>query len=337
LKTNTEIYAIKVNDLVIEKARELRQMIEDKMIYRAIGQTLHRYMEGGKVQGKTIRLPRFQYSPTRYFTEINDGTEDFDTPEQYDKFVGNVIVKQPVQRPRRKRSAVSPSACSPVRRADGSALRKFKDIHKGQRCFIIGCGPSLNRTNLSLLKGEICIGVNRLIRSGLDIDCKYYAISDPLVWQDLKSAEIEKIKSQSTLFGRSRMAHVHLRGLPGKVREGQFERDITKGSHGGGTVIITSALPIAYYMGFSEVYLIGCDCDFAGELHAYNVEPSIMEKAALRRRDPSNPLFSNDWSNVFKAYEVVKQVFGEDGRKIINCTVGGRLEVFPRMRLEDVV
>lgn len=41
-------------------------------------------------------------------------------------------------------------------------LKKFKNIHKGQRCFIIGTGPSLTVEDLELLKDEICFGSNRI-------------------------------------------------------------------------------------------------------------------------------------------------------------------------------
>ena len=38
----------------------------------------------------------------------------------------------------------------------------LKDKHKGQRCFIIGNGPSLRNTDLTLLKNEITFGLNRI-------------------------------------------------------------------------------------------------------------------------------------------------------------------------------
>ena len=36
----------------------------------------------------------------------------------------------------------------------GHKLRKFKDIHKGQRCFIMGNGPSILQQDLTRLKNE---------------------------------------------------------------------------------------------------------------------------------------------------------------------------------------
>ena len=47
-------------------------------------------------------------------------------------------------------------------RENRSKLRKYKNIHKGKRCFIIANGPSLKKIDFSLLKDEITIGMNRI-------------------------------------------------------------------------------------------------------------------------------------------------------------------------------
>jgi len=99
IKNNREMLAIKANSFVIKKAGELREMVKQGILRNPIGQTLHRYIEGGKPQSGTIKLPRFQYRDWLYFTEINDGTDDFDTPQQYDKFMAPMGVKrQPSKR-----------------------------------------------------------------------------------------------------------------------------------------------------------------------------------------------------------------------------------------------
>lgn len=64
-------------------------------------------------------------------------------------------------------------------------IKEIKNIHKGKRYFIIGTGPSLNKTDLNLIKNEIIFGVNTLYRglSRFDISYDYYAISDEVVWR----------------------------------------------------------------------------------------------------------------------------------------------------------
>ena len=42
----------------------------------------------------------------------------------------------------------------PWRRSSIQILGSYKDAHLGERCFIIGNGPSLKKTDLSKLRGE---------------------------------------------------------------------------------------------------------------------------------------------------------------------------------------
>ncbi len=42
-------------------------------------------------------------------------------------------------------------------------IRQPRNKHEGKRCFIIGNGPSLQKTDLSLLLREITFGLNRII------------------------------------------------------------------------------------------------------------------------------------------------------------------------------
>jgi hypothetical protein len=76
-------------------------------------------------------------------------------------------------------------------------IKEMKDIEKGKRVFIIGTGPSIDKTNLDLLKNEIVFGVNALHNAMKDFSCKYYAISDVNVWNNHK----EEVKLlDTTLF-----------------------------------------------------------------------------------------------------------------------------------------
>ena len=50
----------------------------------------------------------------------------------------------------------------PWRRESIRRLAALKDIHKGQRAFIIGNGPSLKQTDLTKLKNEFTFGMNRI-------------------------------------------------------------------------------------------------------------------------------------------------------------------------------
>ena len=62
-------------------------------------------------------------------------------------------------------------------------LRKYKDIHRGERCFIIGNGPSLKQLDLSLLKNEYTFGMNRIYMAfeEMGFSTSYYVCMNDLV------------------------------------------------------------------------------------------------------------------------------------------------------------
>jgi hypothetical protein len=221
-------------------------------------------------------------------------------------------------------------------------IKNFKDIHKGQRCFIIGTGPSLNKTNLSLIKDEIIFGVNTLYRGlpKFGITCNYYAVSDAEVWKGhFKNIfDLDTILFLSSDTGKEYLSHLRLykkyqKNEPFVIRDlgdmwssKNFSNDLSTGAYWGDTVIIDIGLQAAYYMGFKEVYLLGCDCDYSG-LHRF--DGSTTECVAGGA--------AGDWSMVFASYEICKKAYEEDSREIINATVGGKLEIFKRRKLEEII
>jgi hypothetical protein len=219
-------------------------------------------------------------------------------------------------------------------------LKELKDRHNGERCFIMATGPSLNKTNLSLLKDEHIIGMNTLYRglnnknNNIPIP-KYYCI----ISVKLLIREYKKIPNLDTFFflgghaGRyylknkqkfdeiSKNKPIVLKEDKKMIVFNEMKTNLLNGINGGNTVAI-ACLHLAYWLGFSEVYLVGADCDYSGAGHFDG------EKGNDR------PDKINRW---FKAYKICKKAFEKDERKIYNATVGGKLEVFERKRLEEII
>src|SRR6476660_2634480 len=150
-------------------------------------------------------------------------------------------------------------------------LRRFQHLHAGKRCFIVGNGPSLRQTDLSLLRNEITFGSNRIYLHG-DFRPTYYVCSNDLVVQQC-AADIEKVSMPKFIGWHHRdsirftddMVFLWTRcGL-----RSWFFTDLTEGCWEGSTVTMV-AIQLAYYMGFSEVILIGVDhsYQFNGDPHA---------------------------------------------------------------------
>jgi hypothetical protein len=221
-------------------------------------------------------------------------------------------------------------------------IRSYKNICKGQRCFIVGNGPSVNKTNFNIIKNEIIFGTNRLYQAinQLGINCSYYVTSNrSIVSEDFDALchlDIPIFLGQhgAEAYGQKMIETKHeFKHMPiifhykrRLMWDGaEMSTDLQKGSSDGDTVVM-EGLQIAYYMGFKKVYLIGCDCDFSVQGHFYNESPELY-------RDEMMTCISR-W---FESYKMCKQAYEADGREIINATVGGKLEVFRRQSLDEIM
>ena len=91
-----------------------------------------------------------------------------------------------------------------------------------------------------------------------------------------------------------------------------------------GMTVTYSAMQLAVYMGFKEIYLLGCDCDYSGE------KQHFMDYG-LKTETADNPE-----SKAIAAYTTAKNYADEHGIKIYNATRGGKLEVFERVDLDSL-
>ncbi|MBD3166680.1 DUF115 domain-containing protein [bacterium] len=217
----------------------------------------------------------------------------------------------------------------------------YRNLHKGQRCVIVGNGPSLNEMDLDLLRDEFTIGMNKIF---LGFDRwnwrpTYHVAVNPLVLQQAAD-RIEQlgIPSFVSINGYESFAHpermVFLKSLP---KPTDFSRDPRIGVWEGHTVTYV-AMQLAWFMGFREVALIGVDHNFA-------VKGPANQEVTADRPDASHfdPNYFGpgtkwnlpDLEASEEAYRIAKQAYEQDGRRIVNATVGGKLEIFPRMEYRE--
>jgi glycosyltransferase involved in cell wall biosynthesis/tetratricopeptide (TPR) repeat protein/SAM-dependent methyltransferase len=219
-------------------------------------------------------------------------------------------------------------------------LAQYKDKHRGQRCVIIGNGPSLNRMDLSFLKHEITFGLNRiyLLADKWNFTPTYYVSVNSLVIEQ-SAEEILKIPAPRFLgcnglpYIQDPSQAIFLRSLP----KWFFAKDPRNGICEGYTVTYV-ALQLAYFMGFSEAVLIGVDHHFATagqpnqEVVSSGDDPNHFHPdyfgKGVRWHLP-------DLQNSEVAYRLAKQAFEADGRRILDATVNGRLTVFPKVDYRD--
>lgn len=229
-------------------------------------------------------------------------------------------------------------------------LRALRERFKGhQRCFLIGNGPSLNETDLDVLKDEITFAVNGFFLKSHDLDWTptFYLVEDHLVAED-RAPWINVLKGPIKLFPaylgyvfpaaddtvfynhRPRKSYPH--GF-------DFSLEADKITYTGCTVTF-SMMQLAAYLGFREIYLIGVDASYAIPSDAqkgsnYSVGILDMKSDDPNHFDPNYFGKGFRWHDpqvdkMIEAYSEARRKLEGTDQSIYNATVGGQLEIFER-------
>jgi hypothetical protein len=220
-----------------------------------------------------------------------------------------------------------------------SRLSRLAGRHAGDRCILVANGPSLNRMDLSPLRHELTIGLNKIFL-GLQrfgFHPRYYvAINDTVLRQSAN--RIRALNSVKFLAARAADAGLVEDGLTYFVRTTgdvpRFSCHLDQGMHEGWTVTY-AALQVAWHLGFSEVVLIGLDhrYDFDGRPN----ESRVLAGPDTNHFDPGYFGHGQRWDNPDLArseesFRIARDVFEADGRRILDATLDGACTVFPKIR-----
>jgi hypothetical protein len=213
-------------------------------------------------------------------------------------------------------------------------LAALRNRHAGERCFLIGNGPSLACMDLTRLRDEVAFTVNRgYLASPLGLPrTPYYMITDPLTYRPY-AAEVRRADVGLRLYRADVCDLPEYRDAPDRepairfpfhrtptMDEGYFAEDATTGVYRGFTVLLDAA-QLAFMMGCTAVYLIGCDLDYhQPDTHFYGTGP------IEQRRLDVMPI-----PRVLDAMAVAAEAFSRHGRTLANAGVGGRLDSIPRV------
>ena len=235
-------------------------------------------------------------------------------------------------------------------------LHQLRDRHRGETVVIIGNGPSLNDTDLSLLEGHVTIGVNSIFLAAdrLPGPLTYYMVEDQAVFREnteaiksyvagtkifpsnYRQAFTDEEVDDDTVFFRMN-AGFYGRGT-GTYCHPRFSTDASQRIFCGQSVTIAN-LQLAYWMGAQRVVLIGMDFSYSIPSDAERRGDVIVSKSDDPNHfDPTYFGAGKTWHDpkldrVLVNYRLAGEVYRASGREIINATVGGKLEVFPRMPL----
>lgn len=237
-------------------------------------------------------------------------------------------------------------------------IKSAKDLHKGKRCFIIATGPSLNKLDLSKLKGEICFGVNGTYMLN-NVDLSYFVyVSDWWHKQHIEGLRTVKcIRRFLACEVQNELASVvpttwynkidpkyHSRWKTPLPVPAGFSYKPDRYIYAGGSVVFV-CLQLAFYMGFSEVIIIGLD-------HSYSRKKDNDFKkhggGFLKTSSGTDTHFSSvynkpgaidshiDLDAMERGYNLADKAFEKNGRHIFNASAKTQLTVFQRVDFDSL-
>lgn len=230
----------------------------------------------------------------------------------------------------------------PWRRESIRKLQAMKDTHAGERCFIIGNGPSLKNTDLGKLRNEFTIGMNRFYMAFPELGFTssiLLSVNDLVIEQcadDFRALPIPTFVSWRSRKWIKPAENLHY--LYTTYDLPRFSGNAAGRLWEGATVTFV-AMQLAFHLGFKQVILIGVDHSFASQGKPNTTVVSTGD-------DPNhfNPGYFGkgfrwqlpDLQTSEIAYTMAREAYRGAGREIIDATVGGKLTVFPKVEYETL-
>jgi hypothetical protein len=220
-------------------------------------------------------------------------------------------------------------------------LRSWRDRFRGERAVILCNGPSLLTVDFDALRqsGVFCFGLNKINllfeRTPFRPSC-VVAVNPHVIEQNAGFFDETDLPlfldsgAKGHVRPRANVAFLHSSAFP------KFSRDCSLSVWQGYTVTFV-AMQLAFHMGFRQVALVGADHNFAtpgpanqtvvsGEKDESHFDPRYFA-GGMKWQLPD--LFQSE-----VAYTMARDTYRAFGGRVVNCTEGGRLEVFDRMSMD---
>lgn len=253
---------------------------------------------------------------------------------------------------------------------------KFRNIHSGKRCFILGNGPSLKDIDFSQLKNEITFTCNQLPRNpkfpllntnyhawvderffnldpGRDEDMELVEVmktvrnsgNNPIVFYKVTALEMVKKFHLDDELNISYIADAFIADKADALKKSISPEHYMPIF----STVVQYLICMAVYMGINEIYLLGCDCTGIvsiaqakmnkAEESKYSYAISDNEKKRMERVN-SETTFEEEmkaYLDLLETYRILHNYCVMNGVKLYNASSVTLLESIPRIRLEDVL
>ena len=233
-------------------------------------------------------------------------------------------------------------------RSNGIGTKKFKELlelkdkYHEERCFIIATGPSLTNEDVLKLKNEYTFSMNSMCFKFDELGWAptFYGVQDAKVFHAVKDyIGNDRIKyyfidetyrkecgnqKRWVYFPRNSYYNAYDAYFKHSYKARFSNNAVAEVCEG--FTITCSLIQIAVFMGFKEIYLMGCDCNYTSD-HENNhfVSHGIID-----------PTYHEARERMLAGYKAAKEYADTHDIKIYNSTRGGMLELFERMPLERI-
>lgn len=235
--------------------------------------------------------------------------------------------------------------------SDHRKLKKLRGNYEGQRCFIVGNGPSLTIADLEALKGEHCFAFNRIYETFDKISWRpeIYMVLDNDVMKTV-AKNFDKIEAEYKLLnimgktigvkGDDKTTFFCSFG-PYRIKEFNYvkkkiSKDISKYISLNYSVT-GAAIETAIYLGFKEIYFVGMDHNYSRYIDKNGIghcDDSVTDYSLMNKHDFVYFIYKDALESCFKCY---REYCEKNGIKIANATRGGQLEVFERVDFDSLI
>jgi len=247
-----------------------------------------------------------------------------------------------------------------MRKTSNKALGVFKDIHQGERVFLIGNGPSLNSTNLDLLENETSIAMNRIPllyprypkwRPTYYLFCSTN-IRNPVWGREWRQTVRTAVRTKGTtsFLGRKFKKDIGVLSpfskivwldsvtetkpsTTGEISPDSFSINPVERIDKSGTSM-NLALQLAYYMGFSEIVLLGVDLGWS---QTDGISSDANHFDQRYRASISNPAKANQQMRNVHSLAYRRFLERDEETKLFNASTSSILDIYPMINFEIYV
>lgn len=241
--------------------------------------------------------------------------------------------------------------------------KRFKDIHKNDRLFVLCSGPSVRNMDLTVLKNEITMAVHSFyLHKDISVIQPTYYCNAQWTYNEKTTEQVAEayMRDLKKCVGKSQyFFSIKEKGIIertqmftpeemnyycyGKSSTLYEEVDLCQGIMSVQSVPIL-CIQLAIYMGFKEIYLLGTEHDsLITQKYDYFYDRKRCvtgdKDVGVDKDGNITVSFAEDLRTTYvlwEDYKAVKRIAEQNNIKIYNATIGGALDLFPRVSFKSL-